>query len=286
MRGAVAILALLVLAVPATAQVRPIPRPAPAVEAVAPVAGDPELAASDRPTRRASDDARPAVAETTARPSAEAEDPIRLSARPASRPTAPAPAPAPMPAPPTASASASVPLPDGAGGLCGRASLRGEAIAPVQSAGGCGIDAPVAVTAVAGLALSTPARMDCPTAVALDAWVRDGVIPAIGRRGGGPVALQVAGSYVCRTRNHQPGARMSEHGRGRAIDISAIRLADGSAISVERDWGRGTEGQMLAAIRRAACGPFGTVLGPGSDPFHDDHLHLDTARERRQPYCR
>ena len=139
---------------------------------------------------------------------------------------------------------------------------------------------------VSGLALTRPARIDCGTATALDDWVRNGVIPTVGRRGGGPVALQVAGSYACRTRNHVAGAKMSEHALGHAIDISAINLADGGALTVASDWNRGTEGQMLKALWKAACGPFGTVLGPESDSYHRDHLHLDTARYRSGSYCR
>ena len=33
-------------------------------------------------------------------------------------------------------------------------------------------------------------------------------------------------------------------------------------------------------------GGFGTVLGPESDQFHQDHFHFDTARHRGGPYCR
>ena len=101
-----------------------------------------------------------------------------------------------------------------------------------------------------------------------------------GGRGGGLAGFEVMGSYTCRPRNNQAGARLSEHGRGRAIDIGAAILADGSSITVLGDWPDPGLGQM----REAACGTFSTVLGPG-DPFHDDRLHLDTAHGRG-PYCR
>jgi hypothetical protein len=39
-------------------------------------------------------------------------------------------------------------------------------------------------------------------------------------------------------------------------------------------------------MHRAACGRFGTTLGPGSDGMHEDHLHFDTARHANGPYCR
>ena len=172
------------------------------------------------------------------------------------------------------------------GGICGRASLVGEAIPPVPGAGACGIAEAVRITRASGLALSRPTRMDCGTARALDDWVRQGVLPAVGRTGGGAVRLEVAAGYSCRTRNNQPGARLSEHSKGRAIDISGIALADGDTVNVLRDWGRGAKGRILRAVWRAACGPFGTVLGPESDRFHRDHFHLDTARYRSGPFCR
>ena len=172
------------------------------------------------------------------------------------------------------------------GGLCGRGTIRGEVIPAVVGSGACGIPNPVRITAVSGVQLTTSARMDCDTAVALDTWVRSGLLPEVGRRGGGPVAIRVAAGYACRGRNNQAGARLSEHAKGRAIDISGILLADGSEISVLRDWGRGADGRLLRALHRRACGIFGTVLGPESDRFHQDHFHFDTAQYRSGSYCR
>lgn len=173
------------------------------------------------------------------------------------------------------------------GSVCGDPEIRGSEIAPIDGRlNGCGLADGVQVTAVDGLVLSTPAILDCPTARALKAWVSKGVKPAVGRLGGGAAGLKVAASYSCRSRNNQPGAQISEHGRGHAIDISAIILKNGVAISVLDGWGEGRHGKILKAVRAAACGPFGTVLGPGSDRFHRDHLHMDTARHRSGAYCR
>ncbi len=172
----------------------------------------------------------------------------------------------------------------GTQGLCGTRGLQGAAITQVTSpVQGCGIKAPVRVTRVDGVRLSRPATLDCPTARALHRWVRRGLRPALGRRGGGPVTLQVAAHYVCRTRNHRPGAPVSEHGRGKAIDIRAVTLTDGTTLSVRDDW---ADSRRLRRAHKAACGIFGTTLGPGSDGMHEDHLHYDTARHRGGPYCR
>ena len=172
------------------------------------------------------------------------------------------------------------------GSLCGEPAIRGVAVDPIPGRlPGCGIADPVKVTEVAGVSLSTGALMDCPTAKALLTWVQKGAIPAVGRTGGGLTGLKVAAHYACRTRNNRPGAKISEHGRGRAIDLSAFHLESG-AISVLSDWGKGRKGRILAKMRKAACGPFGTVLGPGSDSYHRDHFHFDTARYRSGAYCR
>lgn len=172
------------------------------------------------------------------------------------------------------------------GAVCGDPEIRGTTIPPITARiKGCGLADGVRVTSVAGVTLSTPADIDCPTAKALKTWVTRGAAPAVGKRGGGLASLQVAASYACRTRNGQAGAKVSEHGRGHAVDIGGLVLADGTTISVRKGWGSDAHGPALATMRKAACGPFSTVLGPGSDRFHSDHLHFDTARGRG-PYCR
>jgi hypothetical protein len=173
------------------------------------------------------------------------------------------------------------------GGLCGIAGLEGTQIDPITSSvAGCGVSAPVRVTYVDGVKLSQPAIMDCQTAHALHNWVQTGAKPAVGRKGGGITELRVAAHYVCRPRNHRAGARVSEHGRGRAIDISGVVLANGDVMSVRRDWRGSSHSRALQQMHRAACGPFGTTLGPGSDGMHEDHFHFDTARHYGGPYCR
>lgn len=172
------------------------------------------------------------------------------------------------------------------GSVCGARAIRGKTIPPIAAKlKGCGLKDGVEITSVAGVGLSTPVVTDCQTALSLKDWVEGAVVPAVGRKGGGVARLEIAASYVCRPRNNQKGNRISEHGKGRAVDVSAIVLADGTAISVLKDWGKGKGGKVLKAIRAAACGPFTTVLGPGSDRFHRDHLHLDTARGRGT-WCR
>jgi hypothetical protein len=166
------------------------------------------------------------------------------------------------------------------GAVCGDLDIQGEEAGPVPGRiSGCGIDGAVRVTSVSGVRLSQPALINCPTAKALNNWVRKGVQPAFRKR---VVELRVAAHYACRPRNNQSGAKISEHGRGKAIDISGFVLKNGEIVTVLNDWGS----RPLKKAHRAACGPFGTVLGPNSDRFHRDHFHLDTARHRGGPYCR
>jgi hypothetical protein len=172
------------------------------------------------------------------------------------------------------------------GQICGDPALQGERLGIVDGPGACGVTDAVRVRAVAGVTLTPQATMTCDTAEALKDWVTEGAEPAIGDLGGGIANLRVGSHYACRGRNNQAGARLSEHAQGRAIDIAAIGLQDGSAITVLHGWGHANHGPILRAMWRAACGPFGTVLGPDANRFHHDHFHFDTAAYRRGSYCR
>ncbi|MBP0483258.1 extensin family protein [Sagittula sp. M10.9X] len=174
----------------------------------------------------------------------------------------------------------------GQGSVCGDPALIGERIGAVEANGICGIENAVLLRAVDGVALSTPATLNCGTAKALKTWVNTAARPAVGRRGGGVGELKVAASYACRTRNSQRGAKVSEHGKGNAIDIAAVRLMDGTELSVLHHWHDRKNGPTLKRMHKAACGTFGTTLGPGSDGFHEDHVHYDIARYRGGPYCK
>lgn len=172
------------------------------------------------------------------------------------------------------------------GSVCGVPEIKGVEISPIAGRlRGCGVDAPVKISSVAGVTLSQHSIMDCGTAKALYSWVNNGVKPVIKRKGGGVQSLKVAAHYSCRTRNNRKGARISEHGKGRAIDISAIVLKNGKSLTVLKDW-RSRNSRTMAKLHKSACGPFGTVLGPKSDRYHQDHFHFDTARYRSGPYCR
>ncbi len=170
--------------------------------------------------------------------------------------------------------------------LCGNPALLGEPLADI-SRGQCRIDNPVAVHVVAGVELSTPATLNCRTANTLADWVQNDAQEAVRGLRSRITGMRVLASYACRTRNSQPGARLSEHALGNAIDFGTFTLANGTVLSIEDDWRRrNREGAAIRALVDSACGPFGTVLGPDSDRFHQDNLHLDTAEYRSGSYCR
>ena len=173
------------------------------------------------------------------------------------------------------------------GALCGDAAIQGEEVGVVPGKlDECGIEDAVKVRSISGVALSQHALMDCRTARTIKAWMRQGMAPAISGYGGGVAQLRVAAHYSCRTRNNQVGGKVSEHGKGHAIDIAGFQLRDGRTILVLDDWGGGKKGRILSRMHRSACGPFATVLGPESDRFHRDHFHFDTASRNSGSYCR
>lgn len=257
---------------------KPRPGPAPAITQTVPVFAAPADLPKPKPRPTREGTITPVLSGV-----------LTNSPMPLPRPSAPAASvvPAAQPAP-TAAAPITVPTVSGTPRkICGRNDIRGIEVAPIKGwLDGCGVARPVQVAQVSGVQLSTPATMDCTTAKALETWIEKGVQPTIGRLGGGVASLQVVAGYSCRTRNHQEGAAISEHGKGRAIDVSAITLNNGKTISVLDGWGKGADGKLLTQLHQSACGPFKTVLGPNSDQHHRDHFHLDTAQERRSPYCR
>lgn len=206
---------------------------------------------------------------------------VRRSLRPQFRPAGP-------PRPATAPAHTGTPAQATAsGGLCGVPGITGERLAPIPGRlNGCGIAEPVRISAINGITLSQRPTLNCQAARALQGWLTEDVAPEIGRRGGGLTSIRVISSYSCRTRNNRPGARLSEHATGNAIDIAGFGLANGREITVLSDWGRGAEGRILRRLHEAACGRFGTVLGPNADRFHRDHFHVDAASYRGGAYCR
>jgi hypothetical protein len=146
----------------------------------------------------------------------------------------------------------------------------------------CGAAYPFEMTGALGgrVQLKPPAMLRCPMIPQVERWISHVVDPAARRYLGQPIAeIKVAASYACRPMNHVSGAKLSEHGRANALDVSAFILADGTRINVKEGWfGPTNERLFLRAAHAGACYEFTTVLGPNYDAMHRDHFHLDLAR--------
>jgi hypothetical protein len=127
------------------------------------------------------------------------------------------------------------------------------------------------------LAMKPAATLRCEMAAAVAAWVRDDLTALAASQGASPASLENANSFECRGRNRVNGARMSEHGRANALDVRGLSLSNGKIIGfTDRNVGKDVREKVVSSV----CARFSTVLGPGSDGYHEDHIHLDLIARR------
>jgi hypothetical protein len=163
------------------------------------------------------------------------------------------------------------------------------AIAPsipdIKGAGGCGGEDLVRLEAVVladkrRISVKPAAILRCAMASAVADWIRTDMVPLAASLGTTISDLDNFDSFECRGRNRVVGAKLSEHGRANALDVRALKLANGQSISLtDRTVSRETRETVLHSV----CARFSTVLGPGSDWYHEDHIHLDLM-ERHNNY--
>jgi hypothetical protein len=137
------------------------------------------------------------------------------------------------------------------------------------------------MAALATTASVTPAAtLACPIVSALDRWITEAVQPAAQKWFGQPVVeIKQISAYSCRGMNGNPNANISEHAFGNALDIAAFAFADGHKLTVKDGWrGMPEEQGFLHDVQAAACELFTTVLAPGSNAYHYDHIHVDLMR--------
>jgi hypothetical protein len=172
---------------------------------------------------------------------------------------------------------------------CRLALTEAIAIAPsipaINGPGSCGGDDLVRLEAVVlpdrkQIAVKPAAILRCAMATAIADWVRSDMVPFVQSLGATLSELDNFDSFECRGRNRVSGAKMSEHGRANALDIRALKFANGQSLSLTD---RAVAREQREAVLHSVCARFTTVLGPGSDWYHEDHIHLDLA-ERRGGY--
>ena len=163
------------------------------------------------------------------------------------------------------------------------------AIAPsipdIRGTGGCGGEDLVRLEAVVlpdkrRVSVKPAAILRCTMASAIAGWIRGDMAPLAERLGSTISELDNFDSFECRGRNRIVGAKLSEHGRANALDVRGFKLADGSMISLTD---RTVPRQLRETVLHSVCARFSTVLGPSSDWYHEDHIHLDLM-ERRGNY--
>lgn len=137
-----------------------------------------------------------------------------------------------------------------------------------------------AVGSIGPVTIKPTATLACPIVSALDRWIAESVQPAATRwLGARVVEIKQISAYSCRGMNGNPNARISEHAFGNALDIAAFILADGRRITIKDGWkGMPEEQAFLREIQASACQQFNTVLAPGSNVYHYDHIHVDLMR--------
>jgi hypothetical protein len=136
------------------------------------------------------------------------------------------------------------------------------------------------VAAFGPVAIKPVATLACPIVSVLDRWLADSVQPAATRWFGARVVeIRQISAYSCRGMNGDSRAHISEHAFGNALDIAGFTLADGRHVSVKDGWkGTPEEQGFLRDVQAAACQQFTTVLAPGSNVYHYDHIHVDLMR--------
>ena len=166
------------------------------------------------------------------------------------------------------------------------------AIAPsipdIHGAGGCGGEDLVRLEAVVlpdkhRVAVKPAAILRCGMASAIADWVRTDIVALAARLGSTITDLDNFDSFECRGRNRVAGPPLSEHGRANALDVRSFKLANGRSISLTD---RTVSRELRESVLHSVCTRFSTVLGPGSDWYHEDHIHLDLmARHNDYKIC-
>jgi hypothetical protein len=130
------------------------------------------------------------------------------------------------------------------------------------------------------VAIKPAATLACPIVSVLDRWLADSVQPAAMRWFGARVVeVKQISAYSCRGMNGNSYAHISEHAFGNALDIAGFTLADGRQVSVKDGWrGLPEEQGFLRDVEATACQQFSTVLAPGSNIYHYNHIHVDLMR--------
>jgi hypothetical protein len=157
--------------------------------------------------------------------------------------------------------------------------------APDITEGACGATGLVHLEGVShSVLLSPPATLICPMAAAIARWSNETImVTAQQTLGEMPNKMLVGTSYACRSENSQANGKLSEHAFANALDVMGFAFAKHPPVMFGTALAKSAEAQFQVSVRQKACDYFTTVLGPGSDAAHANHLHVDR-RQRRGDY--
>lgn len=130
-----------------------------------------------------------------------------------------------------------------------------------------------------GVSFNSTFTVTCPLAVAWVMFERQQLQPLANKHLGSSLAqIEHYGSFACRNIYHREDARRSQHASANAFDVAGFTFADGTRVSVLRDWDNHTtpvKSAFLKEVHSRACRYFGTVLGPDYNQPHENHFHFD-----------
>jgi len=153
---------------------------------------------------------------------------------------------------------------------------------PIRGPGACGGDDIVRLEAVVlpdktRVALKPAATLRCTMASAVADWVRTDLVALAASLNTTLRAIDNFDSFECRGRNRAAGAILSEHGKANALDVRSVSFADGRELKLTD---RTVDRTVRETVLHSLCSRFTTVLGPDSDWYHEDHIHIDLAARR------
>jgi hypothetical protein len=156
---------------------------------------------------------------------------------------------------------------------------------PIKGPGGCGGEDLVRLEAIVladktRVSVKPAATLRCTMATAVADWVRADVAALASSLNTAISEIDNFDSFECRGRNRVTGALLSEHGKANALDVRSLKFADGRILRLTD---RTADRTQRETVLHSVCARFSTVLGPDSDWYHEDHIHLDLA-ERRNNY--
>jgi hypothetical protein len=156
--------------------------------------------------------------------------------------------------------------------------FQGAVLTPASNPA-CVVDTPVRVKAIKSasrtrIRLAEEPVVACGFAEPLAHWRGEVVAPVFAAYfGADREAVHITG-YECRNRYHAEGGKLSAHALGVAADILSFERTNGATLAVRPEGDPGDARAAIDAVRKAGCGWFTTLLGPGSDQAHANHIHV------------